>query len=87
MHTLNWIGRHAAVNHHLKVPFHTRHMVLCNFDEFHVYDFETQMDSPVGTVALADLPEYYGPARLPLPRTAEADFRQRPRRRHPRSRQ
>jgi hypothetical protein len=35
--------------------------------EFHVYDFETQMDSPVGSVALADLPEHYGPLAFLFP--------------------
>ena len=38
-----------------------RYVVLCNFDEFWVYDFETQMDSPVDQLALADLPQRYGP--------------------------
>jgi len=43
------------------VPGRPRYVVLCNFDEFHVYDFETQMDSPVGRVTLTDLPDAYGP--------------------------
>ena len=43
------------------VPGRPRYVILCNFDEFHVYDFETQMDSPVGTVALVDLPAHHGP--------------------------
>lgn len=42
------------------VPGRPRYVVLCNFDEFEVYDFETQMDSPVGRLKLADLPEHYG---------------------------
>src|SRR5450756_2890476 len=33
------------------VPNRPRYVVLCNFDEFRVYDFETQMDAPVDTVA------------------------------------
>ena len=41
--------------------------MLCNFDEFQVYDFETQMDSPVGTVALAVLPEKFGPLAFLFP--------------------
>ncbi|MBX7207069.1 MAG: N-6 DNA methylase [Verrucomicrobiaceae bacterium] len=49
------------------VPGRPRYVVLCNFDEFHVYDFETQMDSPVGAVALADLPEHYGPLNFLFP--------------------
>ncbi len=49
------------------VPGRPRYVVLCNFDEFHVYDFETQMDAPVGRVTLADLPDSYGPLAFLLP--------------------
>ncbi|KAF0101856.1 MAG: DNA modification methyltransferase-like protein [bacterium] len=43
------------------VPGRPRYVVLCNFDEFWVYDFETQMDTPVDRVTLADLPHRHGP--------------------------
>jgi SAM-dependent methyltransferase len=43
------------------VPGRPRFVVLCNFDEFWIYDFETQMDAPVDTVLLADLPQRWGP--------------------------
>ncbi|MCE9555703.1 MAG: N-6 DNA methylase [Planctomycetes bacterium] len=43
------------------VPGRPRYVVLCNFDEFWVYDFETQMDTPVDKVSVADLPNRYGP--------------------------
>ena len=43
------------------VPGRPRYVVLCNFDEFWVYDFESQMDTPVDQVKLADLPNRYGP--------------------------
>ena len=49
------------------VPGRPRYVVLCNFDEFWVYDFETQMDSPVGRAALADLPEHFGPLAFLFP--------------------
>ncbi len=49
------------------VPGRPRYVVLCNFDEFQIYDFETQMDSPVGRVALADLPAAYGPLAFLCP--------------------
>ncbi|NOU36979.1 MAG: class I SAM-dependent DNA methyltransferase [Kiritimatiellaceae bacterium] len=49
------------------VPGRPRYVVLCNFDEFHVYDFETQMDSPVGRVTLAELPERWGPLNFLFP--------------------
>jgi hypothetical protein len=43
------------------VPGRPRFVVLCNFDEFWIYDFETQMDAPVDTVHLIDLPQRWGP--------------------------
>ena len=49
------------------VPGRPRYVVLCNFDEFQVYDFETQMDSPVGRVALADLAGHFGPLAFLFP--------------------
>jgi len=49
------------------VPGRPRFVVLCNFDEFHIYDFETQMDSPVGRATLADLPRHYGPLAFLFP--------------------
>lgn len=49
------------------VPGRPRYVVLCNFDEFEVYDFETQMDTPVGRVALADLPANHGPLAFLAP--------------------
>lgn len=49
------------------VPGRPRYVVLCNFDEFQVYDFDTQMDSPVGRVALVDLPEHFGPLAFLFP--------------------
>jgi restriction-modification enzyme MmeI-like protein len=49
------------------VPNRPRYVVLCNFDEFQVYDFETQMDSPVGSLSLTDLPEHYGPLNFLFP--------------------
>jgi SAM-dependent methyltransferase len=49
------------------VPGRPRYAVLCNFDEFWVYDFETQMDAPVDRVALSELPERYGPLAFLFP--------------------
>jgi hypothetical protein len=37
------------------VPNRPRYVVLCNFDQFRVYDFETQMDTPVDTLPIAEL--------------------------------
>lgn len=39
------------------VPNRPRYVILCNFDEFRVYDFEAQMDEPVDLVKLTELPD------------------------------
>jgi len=56
------------------VPGRPRFVVLCNFDEFEIYDFETQMDSPVGKVSLADLPENYDPLAFLFPGQPKPTF-------------
>lgn len=42
------------------VPHRPRWVVLCNFDEFWVYDFDTQIHDPMDIVALKDLPKRFG---------------------------
>lgn len=49
------------------VPDRPRYVILCNFDEFWIYDFETQMDAPVDRVELSELPKRYGPLAFLLP--------------------
>jgi SAM-dependent methyltransferase len=56
------------------VPGRPRYVVLCNFDEFRVYDFETQMDEPVDSVALADLPSRWGPLAFLAPGAPDPSF-------------
>lgn len=41
------------------VPNRPRYVVLCNFDEFWIYDFDKQIDEPVDIVAIGDLPRRY----------------------------
>jgi type II restriction/modification system DNA methylase subunit YeeA len=41
------------------VPNRPRYVVLCNFDEFWIYDFDKQLDEPVDLVTLSDLPLRY----------------------------
>ena len=55
-------------------PGRPRYVVLCNFDEFWVYDFKTQMDSPVDTVPLAELSERWGPLAFLFPRGIQPTF-------------
>jgi SAM-dependent methyltransferase len=49
------------------VPNRPRYVVLCNFDQFRVYDFETQMDTPVDTLPIAELPARWGPLAFLFP--------------------
>jgi len=41
------------------VPNRPRYVMLCNFDEFWIYDFDKQIDEPVDLVTLSDLPLRY----------------------------
>lgn len=41
------------------VPHRPRYVVLCNFREFWVYDFDLQLDQPIDVIALEDLPKRY----------------------------
>ncbi|HNO80062.1 MAG TPA: class I SAM-dependent DNA methyltransferase [Phycisphaerae bacterium] len=49
------------------VPGRPRYTILCNFDEFWVYDFETQMDTPVDRLKVTDLPNRWGPLAFLFP--------------------
>ena len=49
------------------VPGRPRYVVLCNFDDFWVYDFETQMDAPVDMLTLEEMPDRYGPLNFLFP--------------------
>jgi len=49
------------------VPNRPRYVVLCNFDEFRIYDFDTDLDAPKDTLALADLPTRWGPLNFLAP--------------------
>jgi SAM-dependent methyltransferase len=41
-------------------PNRPRYAMLCNFDEFWIFDFENQVDEPVDRISLAQLPERAG---------------------------
>ncbi len=55
-------------------PDRPRYVVLCNFDEFRIYDFDQQIDSPVDTVTTPELPERYGPLRFIEPGAPKPAF-------------
>ena len=56
------------------VPGRPRYVVLCNFDEFWVYDFETQMDTPVDQLTVKELPERWGPLAFLFPNREKPTF-------------
>lgn len=57
------------------VPNRPRYVVLCNFDEFRVYDFDKDINDPQDTVSLTDLPDRYGPLNFLWPTNEPAHFR------------
>ena len=44
-----------------------RYVVLCNFDEFWIYDFDSDLDAPKDKLALTDLPQRWGPLAFLAP--------------------
>jgi type II restriction/modification system DNA methylase subunit YeeA len=56
------------------VPDRPRYVALCNFDEFAVYDFNTQMDAPVDVVRRAELPKRWGPLAFLWPEPEKPRF-------------
>jgi hypothetical protein len=56
------------------VPNRPRYVVLCNFDEFWVYDFENQMDVPVDQLPIDQLPNRYGPLAFLFPTNEKPTF-------------
>jgi SAM-dependent methyltransferase len=56
------------------VPNRPRYVILCNFDELWVYDFDTQLDTPKDSVALTELPERWGPLAFLCPGDLKPTF-------------
>ncbi|MFM8004110.1 MAG: type IIL restriction-modification enzyme MmeI, partial [Dolichospermum sp.] len=42
------------------VPNRPKYVILCNFDEFWIFDFNIQLDTPVDKISLEQLPERAG---------------------------
>ena len=55
-------------------PDRPRFVVLCNFDDFWVYEFDVQPHEPMGTVALKNLADRYGPLSFLFPTHEEPTF-------------
>ena len=56
------------------VPNRPRYMVLCNFDEFWVYDFDKQIDEPVDIISIEDLTRRYPALNFLFPDNPEPIF-------------
>lgn len=56
------------------VPNRPRYVVLCNFKEFWVYDFDKQLNQPVDRVALSDLPHRYTALNFLFPNNPKPVF-------------
>jgi hypothetical protein len=56
------------------VPHRPPYVVLCNFDECWIYDFNTQLYEPVDRVPVADLPARYAALNFLFPRAFQPLF-------------
>ncbi len=56
------------------VPNRPRYVVLCNFREFYIYDFDKQLNEPVDTVVITDLPKRYTAFNFLFPSERKPQF-------------
>ena len=56
------------------VPNRPRHVILSNFQEFWIYDFDKQLDEPVDSLGLDDLPKRYTALNFLFPDNREPIF-------------
>ena len=56
------------------VPDRPQYVVLCNFDEFWVYDLNNQLEEPVDRVAIEDLPRRWEAMAFLLPQAEKPIF-------------
>jgi MmeI, N-terminal domain len=56
------------------VPNRPRYMVLCNFDEFWIYDFDRQLDEPVDKVPVRELLNRYTALNFLFPNDPKPQF-------------
>lgn len=56
------------------VPNRPRYVVLCNFQEFWIYDFDKQLGDPVDKVTLDDLPQRYPALNFLFPHSPKPIF-------------
>jgi hypothetical protein len=56
------------------VPQRPKYVVLCNFDEFWIYDFDIQLEHPVDVIKLDDLPARYTAFNFMFPLERKPQF-------------
>ncbi len=56
------------------VPNRPTYVVLCNFDEFWVFDFNRQLEIPMDKVKIEDLPQRWGPLAFLFPSQERPTF-------------
>ena len=56
------------------VPNRPQYVVICNFDEFWIYDFDKQIDEPVDVVPLGDLAKRYTALNFLFPENPDPIF-------------
>lgn len=56
------------------VPNRPRYVILCNFKDFWIYDFDRQLDTPVDTLTLDELPRRYTALNFLFPEEREPQF-------------
>jgi hypothetical protein len=56
------------------VPNRPRYVVLCNFDEFWIYDFDRQLHEPVDKVSMGDLLHRYTALNFLFPQNPKPQF-------------
>jgi hypothetical protein len=57
------------------VPHRPRYVVLCNFDEFWIYDFDLQLDEPLDIVKTLELADRYSALNFLFPEPKEPIFK------------
>lgn len=57
------------------VPNRPRYVILCNFDEFWIFDFDLQLDEPVDIIPLQELPHRYSALNFMLKGDVESIFK------------
>lgn len=56
------------------VPNRPRYVILCNFDEMWIYDFDYQLDEPIDRIPLIDLPRRWEALGFMLPEERRPQF-------------